>query len=785
MKIKNFELNYSGEKISGELPFSVHSLLTTNNLIEDFQYFENEKFVQWIENEPWEIEFTFNLEKLESKKLILNKVDTEAEVFLNGKLICNCNNYFKQYTVLVEKENLQLENNKLVVKFAPYVKRGKEFNQRYGFNIPMSTEDHIFGNLNQNKVSPFIRKPQYQFGWDWAPRIIGCGIHDAIQIVSVEPKVKSSIDYTLDLETRTVTYNVKSDIEVAEVKINDSIAENNVIDDVQLWYPSGHGEAYLYKFDITFIDGTTLTKHIGFRQFEIKRENDEFGKSFDVYVNGIKVFIKGASHIPNEMSLDKLTNEIVKQELDAVKDANFNLIRVWGGGDYESDYFYDICDQYGILVWQDFMFACAMYPDFEEFLTEVEEEVMQVIERLKDRTSLLLFCGNNEISAGWSQGNMDMGWGWKKRYNSEQIKRLYCTYDDIFNKRIPALVKSNSDVFYWNSTPWTGDDYIFCDTKNNIGDSHFWGVWHEDLPISEFENHISRFVSEYGVQSFSSYELMSEFISSENMSLYSDEMIMHQKSTDGNKKIAKYINDLFGNVDCNFEYFCYLSQVSQAEALYTAISYHRKLSYLCGGTIYWQLNDVWPCASWSTIEYNGKYKAAHYAVKESYQSEYISVFKKKAHTELFYMNDREITATRKVKVFINKLNGEVLHELNYDVQLKPGKNTFITKYNPELYPEGTYLKIESYDEMGYIVTEAINSMHNVNLSSLNEATYTIEQVNEHKYKVKSDVFSYYTEFVTKTNLERNFIHMEPEKWYEIEANEAFEISKIRSLNNLI
>ena len=410
------------------------------------------------------------------------------------------------------------------------------------------------------------------------------------------------------------TENVKLEKGENDISINYSIKNP------KLWWTNGLGDQNLYKIKTALLHGNNEIESnettIGLRTIKLVQKPDEFGESFYFELNGVPVFMKGANHIPNDIFLNQVTAEIYEREVKTAAESNMNMLRVWGGGIYEDDIFYDLCDQYGILVWQDFMFACSMYPGEKDFLENIKQEAADNIKRLRNHPSIALWCGNNEIDVAWQEYS-DGGWGWKQRYNDEQHKEIWNNYESIFHQILPEIVKElDPDRTYWPSSPMAGSKEHSNYTSTS-GDMHYWGVWHGKEPFSEFRNKRARFMSEYGFQSFPELSTVKKYALPEDYDIESEVMAAHQRSGIGNLRIKEYMSWYYKEPK-NFENFLYVGQLLQAEGIKYAIEAHRMDMPYNMGTLYWQMNDCWPVASWSGMDYYGNWKALQYFVKKAF-----------------------------------------------------------------------------------------------------------------------------------------------------------------------
>ncbi len=605
------------------VPASVHTALLQNGLIEDPYYRDNEEKLQWIEQEDWEFQCSFDVgaEVLSRKHVELNfgGLDTYARVFLNDTLVLETDNMFRTWTAEVKKW-LKPGVNELHVYFESPVKKVAQDWKNLGYELP-------------GGIRTMTRKAQYHYGWDWGPRFVGAGILKAPELLAWDDLLIENIFVTTQSISKEKAEMVariryRSDFKgpvtlVAQLEKRRSIEDRNFrigvhedsvtweVPDPQLWWCNGMGKPHLYDFTISIKRGTTNIEvanvRAGIRTVELVTEKDQAGESFYFKLNGVPVFAKGANYIPQDMFQDRVAPARYKRLLDDAVAANMNMLRVWGGGIYEDDLFYQLCDARGILVWQDFMYACAMYPGNGRFLKNAAREAYEQIERLRQHPCIALWCGNNENNEAWHM------WGWQMQFNEAQRNQIWKDYQLLFNDLLPTYVANyGGNVPYWESSPRYGRR----DPKSNTeGDSHYWGVWHDEEPFDVFNKKVPRFMSEYGFQSFPEWRTIESFSKPEERELESKVMLTHQKHPRGNTLIAEYLKRDYRPVK-TFADFVYVSQLLQAEGMRTGIEAHRRSKPYCMGTLYWQLNDVWPVASWSGIDYYGRWKALHYYVRD-------------------------------------------------------------------------------------------------------------------------------------------------------------------------
>lgn len=680
-----------------KVPGTVHTDLLANQLIEDPFYRLNEKKQQWIDKVDWEYQTYFTLtEDILQKQhidLVFEGLDTYADVFLNDQLILNADNMFRTWRIDC-KPFLKPENHLHIVLKSP-IKIGLQKLNDLGYQLPADNDQSENGELGTQRVSIFTRKAGYHFGWDWGPRLVTSGIWRPINIVgwnSARINNVQIIQNHLDNEiaNMTMTAEVQADTTMSALLEvwyeNQQLATEELqllagsdfykidfdIRNPKLWWPNGLGEAFLYPITIKLITNKTLADtafmNIGLRTLQLVREpdTDGTGESFYFEVNGRPVFAKGANYIPNDIFLPRVTPEQYAQVVAAAADANMNMLRVWGGGIYENDLFYDLCDRHGIMVWQDFMFACAMYPGDSTFLENVRHEASDNIKRLRNHPSLALWCGNNEIENAWGPYDENRGWGWKQRHSSTQRAEIWQAYDTLFHHILPQLVQQlDTKTSYWHSSPSAGMGKLAGEDTPS-GDVHYWGVWHGQHPFSDYKKYIARFMSEYGFQSFPLMATVARFTEPQDWDLESEVMAAHQRSGIGNQRIRAYMEQDYV-VPQDFEQLLYVSQLLQAEAIRTAIEAHRSAMPYCMGSLYWQLNDVWPVASWSGIDSYGQWKALHYAAKEAFKN--TAIYLDQADGVLGFVVVSDLEEPRKALLQMEVLNfyGDTLFRKNIPI----------------------------------------------------------------------------------------------------------------------
>ncbi|MCW0481481.1 beta-mannosidase [Gaoshiqia sediminis] len=669
------------------VPGCVHTDLLANEKIEDPFYRLNERDLQWIDKLNWAYKTNIRVEKelmaRDRVALDFKGLDTYADIFLNGKQVASTDNMFREYLVDV-KSFLQEGENELKIVFRSPIVEGLKKYDANPFVIPVSDND--LAEIGQveggKKVSVYTRKAGYHFGWDWGPRLVTSGIwrpvylkawDDArinnLQIVQHEVnEQKATFTAVIEVESEKsgpAIIQLENDGQVlatAQVKLQAGSATYPVdfqIADPKLWWTNGLGEQPLYTIKASLrIDGRTTeaTGRIGIRTLELVREKDEQGTSFYFKLNGVPVFMKGANYIPNDAFPSRVSDDMYQTVVNTAKTSNMNMLRIWGGGIYEDDLFYDLCDEAGILVWQDFMFACAMFPGDDEFLSNVKEEAADNIRRLRNHPSIGLWCGNNEILAAW------YSWGWKQAEEAksqENADKIWKAYEDIFHNVLAEAVEEHDPArAYWSSSPSSGTG-IPADLVN--GDEHYWGVWWGKEPFKNYATHIARFMSEYGFQSFPELKTVKQYALPEDFDIVSEVMNSHQRSSIGNKTIEYYMLQDYKKPK-DFESFLYVNHVLQAEGIKFAVEGHRRAMPYCMGSLYWQINDCWPVASWSSTDYYQRWKALQYYVKKGFEPILVSPYTEGDFLKIGIVSDRLQRINATLKLSMVDFSGKVVWE---------------------------------------------------------------------------------------------------------------------------
>ncbi|MCH2035151.1 MAG: glycoside hydrolase family 2 protein [Tenacibaculum sp.] len=694
---ENWTFKKSNDTIwrTAEIPGTVHTDLMNHNIIENPFYRLNEHDVQWIDKEDWIYKTTFNITEdtfnKEQLEIEFHGIDTYSKIYINDTQVFTTDNMFRRYQIDIKK-HIKIGENELKVILESPIKKGIEKFDSIDYQIEVSDNDLAkIGKVKENKkVSVFSRKAGYHFGWDWGPRLVTSGIwrpvilkswdNFKIEDVFIRQKVlKDSAQLSAEIEILSTKEFEKSKI---EININDTLivskehqlnlGKNKItipftIKNPELWWPNGMGKQYLYDINVKVSHKNHYDEkrnRIGLRTIELLREKDSIGTSFYFKVNGVPTFMKGANYIPQDLFLTQVKDSNYYHILNSAKEANMNMIRVWGGGFYENKKFYDLCDEMGLLVWQDFMFACAMYPGDEKFLENVNQEAIDNVKRLRNHSSIALWCGNNEVLSAWER------WGWKQKVTKEQSKKAANTtwqsYVDIFHKILPEVVEQyDADRKYWASSP---SSELGVPESHTDGDAHYWGVWWGKEPFDNYNVKIPRFMSEFGFQSFPELATVNKYTLPEDHDIFSEVMKSHQRSSIGNGTIKEYMLRHYQQPK-DFESFLYVSHLLQAYGITTGIEAHRKNRYRCMGSLYWQINDCWPVASWSSIDYYGKWKALHYGVKESFKKTIVSYDDKKDKIKVFIATDSLSNFNAKLTIDLLNFEGNKLKSWNQNIEV--------------------------------------------------------------------------------------------------------------------
>lgn len=716
-----WRLEGAGNCVDVQIPGDVHSALLQAGKIKDPYWGKNEIDLQYLNREDWVFSRLFQLEEafIQSPSVCINfdSIDTIAEVTINGHVIGYSDNMFVRRRWEV-KPFLLVGENKLIVKIRSAENEAALRALELPYEVPGC--EYPVQSSNRN----LVRKVQCHAGWDWGCCLMVAGLYGEIYLNTAQPvrieHVVTHQSHKKDVCHLEVTVELYSAEECERELIllidgqhaakifklnhgNNIICHKIDVENPQIWWPNGYGAQPLYNLEVT-MSGQKLKKRIGFRDLQLVMEEDERGLGFKFRVNGVDIFAKGANWIPCDAMPSRQTRSVIDDLLSSAVDANMNMLRVWGGGQYESDDFYELCDEKGLLVWQDFMFSCSTYPATEKFLKSVEKEVSYQVKRLRDHPCIALWCGNNENLGA-------LNWFDVSRENRD---RYLVDYDrlteGIIGKVVDACDPSRS---YWPSSPSGGrGDYSDNWHDDSRGDMHYWEVWHSGKSFDEYYKIKPRFCSEFGYQSFPSLDTIRTYAPEDQFNVTAPIMEHHQRNVGGNSKIIEMFTRYFRMPD-GFANFVYLSQVQQGLAIKTAVEFWRHLMPICMGTLYWQLNDLWPVCSWSSLEYGGKWKILHYMAKRFYAPVVVSAFQKEPEIlQIWVTNDKQWTIDVEVNIRIITFRGEEIKAVKISEKIECGSSVCIKNFlRGELAPDpsDTFMLIDMHSDEGVYRNEHVFS----------------------------------------------------------------------------
>ncbi|CAH0159042.1 glycoside hydrolase family 2 protein [Chryseobacterium sp. Bi04] len=777
--------------LPAKVPGTVHLDLMSNKIIQDPFKDENEKKVQWIENEDWDYQTIFRVSPKELEyhniDLVFNGLDTFSEIYLNGKLLKKTDNMFRKWEIPV-KQNLKSGENILQVKFKSAVATGKTLAQKVPFTMPESPRS-------------FVRKAQYQFGWDWGPRLVTAGIWKDVKLafwntarlVHVKIEQKSLSDKNADLNIHTLifadkegeyTMNINHDANTVHLKKGQNkISIPYPIQNPRLWQPNGWGEPYLYNIDITLQKDSKLlsdeTLKIGLRTVELVQEKDGKGKSFYFKVNGNPLYIKGTNWIPADSFSPRITKEKYQKLIRDSKEAHMNMIRIWGGGIYEDDEFYKACDENGILVWQDFMFAGSFYPADAEFLNNVKEEVKDQVNRLQNHPSIALWCGNNEIDEAI------VNWGYQKqfKYSKNDSVQVWKDYKKLFHDLIPSTLKENLTAdknIYWPSSPSIGWGHKESLTE---GDSHYWGVWWGEQPFEIYNEKVGRFMSEYGFQGMPTLETTKSMFSGvPDLNLQNPAIKAHEKHSRGWEIINEYMQRDY-KIPTDFVKYNYISQLLQARGMQIAIEAHRRARPYNMGTLYWQLNDCWPVVSWSSIDYLGNWKAFHYQAKRSFEPTLISVSETKEAFDIYFVSDLLDDLEIRSGAELMDFEGKVLWSVDTKDQLLANSSKKQLEIKKENFSKFDLSKsvLRIYFVNGSVQQEKLFFFNKPKDIKLLKPTITVKKISSTEIELSTDVLAKDVYLIGDTHFSDNYFDLLPKTSKRIILSKPLDTIEILSL----
>ncbi|MDR0938595.1 MAG: glycoside hydrolase family 2 protein [Mediterranea sp.] len=720
------------------VPGTVHQDLLRHQELPNPFFGTNEQKIQWVENEDWEYRTTFVVtpDQLarDAAELTFEGLDTYADVYLNGASLLKADNMFVGYTVPV-KELLRVGENRLHIYFRSPIKQTLPQYASNGFDYPADND------RGDKHLSVFSRKAPYSYGWDWGIRMVTCGVWRPVTLrffdvatiddyyvkqlsladlrahLSHELEVRNVLPHPVEAELRLICSLRGEERATGGTKVTLRPGTNRVVVPMDIasperWMPNGWGEPTLYNMSARLtVDGKPVAgqaRRVGLRTVRVVNEKDKDGESFYFEVNGVPLFAKGANYIPQDAMLPAVTTERYQTLFRDIREANMNMIRVWGGGTYEDNRFYDLADENGILIWQDFMFACAPYPSDTSFMSRVEREADYNIRRLRGHASLAMWCGNNEILEAMKY------WGFKDRYTPEVYQGMWDGYDKLFHRLLPAKVKElDGERFYVHTSPYFANWAI--PGSWGVGDSHNWGVWYGKKTFESLDVDLPRFMSEFGFQSFPEMKTIAAFADSADYQIESPVMNAHQKSSIGNDLIRTYMERDF-HVPEAFDDFVYVGLVLQGQGMRHGLEAHRRNRPYCMGTLYWQLNDSWPVVSWSGIDYYGNWKALHYQALRAFAPVALNPLQRGDTLDVYLLSDRldtlsDLTLEMRVEDFGGRGLGKPIRQRH--LELPANASTLVRAMRiSELLPEtewgSAYLRLTLTDKRGRPVASDVH-----------------------------------------------------------------------------
>ena len=795
-----FKMNGEEKWLKAAVPGTVHTDLMMNARIPDPFVEQNETTVGWVGKSDWEYQSEFTLTdsilQLEQIELCFEGLDTYADVYLNDVLLGSSDNMFRSWIYNV-KQFVKTEN-KLKVRFHAVEPVATKLANKVSYTLPEG-------------LRCYTRKAQYQYGWDWGPRLLTCGIWKPVYLrgagaIQLQSLFVNAVDSGLPLKLQasvgiTATESRKVSLELSCKQFPVTVLQEVVLQkgyqlvripflfpDGKRWYPWQKGEQPLYDFSCRVIESNVspVKCTAGFSSAQLIQEKDSIGESFGFRINDKNLYARGANLIPPHLFLPSVPDSEYETLVKKAKAANINMLRVWGGGAYLPESFYRYCDQYGMMVWQDFMFACSMVPGDSAFADNVRKEAIEQVQRLSVHPCIVLWCGNNESDEGWHN------WGWQKQFNYSKTDSasIWKNYTRLFHEILPEVVDSfTPEIPYWPSSPSLGWGRA---ESMQRGDSHYWGVWWGMEPFEKYKEKTGRFMSEYGFQSAPATGIWKGVVS--NPSLTSKSLRSHQKHPKGFETIDHYLKQYF-KVPTDWSDYTYLSQLQQAYGMKIAMDAHRCAYPKNQGSLFWQWNDCWPVVSWSAIDSRENEKLFYYTARQAFDTLYIHTEETVRGLETTVHNDGRDYASVTIRtyfIYTNKVSSPAGID---EVYLKLPVDTFVS--TALLYPRSqlTFLEKESVA----IVTEAVDNFTfkvvrrdflfrcKPNELKLSPAVITVRQTGEDKLTISSDVFVYgcylYDEEGTASFGDNGF-HLLPGERKLISFKGDFSKIKWKCLNNI-
>ncbi|MDE7476692.1 MAG: glycoside hydrolase family 2 protein [Lachnospiraceae bacterium] len=769
-----------------EVPGTVISGLYAAGKIENPYYRENEYEVRKLFWKDYQFvrSFMVDRELLTRKELALvcKGLDTLAQIFINGKEIACTDNMHRTYTFPI-KDYVREGENEICITFHSVLR----FIENYPYKENKTIQYVPCGAMKGNQL---VRKGHSMFGWDWGPQLVDAGIWRDIYIEGntgakiedvrirqyhekdggVHVRTTIALSGAVGLEQSDaaviVTLAEKKDGVVSEkiatvtAKHADGVTAGSccsdiyeaeiVVENPKLWWPNGYGEQPLYQLtaaitlDTNSIVGQTVKKTIGLRTLTISQEADEWGNEFAFIVNGVKIFTKGGNYIPEDAVYPWIKKEQQEYLLKCCVRANFNCVRVWGGGYYPSDTFYDLCDEYGLIVWQDLMYACNVYDVTDDFAATVRQETIDNVRRIRHHASLGLWCGNNEIESAWHH------WG---DFQKESMY-LRADYIKLFEDILPKALREADEVtFYWPSSPSSGGCFDEPDSDRR-GDVHYWDVWHGQKPFSDYQKYYFRFCSEFGFQSFPCLKTVETYTMEKDRNIFSKVMESHQKNDAANGKMLYYVSENF-RYPKDFKSLLYVTQVLQGMAIKSGVDHWRQNRGRCMGTLYWQINDNWPVASWASIDYYGRWKALHYMAAKFYAPVAVSIQKTQDSISVWLENETFAEQKCIVSLCVRDMAFDIVKEWKANAQVEPlsSKELISCLFKAEFVDTGfahadnLFLEAEVVLADGTVLTDTDTIMpyKHMELPKPHFTTEVSESENGFEIAVHSDVFAPFVE----------------------------------------
>lgn len=661
------------ESVDMQIPGTVLSGLLAAGKIKDPFYRTNEDATRALFWKDYVFTRTFDVdEELLAQQhivLVCEGLDTLAEISINGTFLAKTDNMHRTWKFQAKKL-LHPGKNEIQIVFRSVLR----FIEDYPYEAHKKINYIPCGSMKGNQL---LRKAHSMFGWDWGPQTIDAGIfrdiylqgysHARIEDIRIHQQhaknvsVQTSITLSESVPRQKLCVELSEDgadkplqTKLCKTNADGVAAVDFVIENPKLWWPNDYGDQPLYIVRTTLLDedGTNLesiTRRIGLRTLTISQEKDEWGNEFAFCVNGVKIFTRGGNYIPDDCLYTRITEKKLDYILESCRRAHFNCVRVWGGGYYPSDAFYDLCDEKGLIVWQDLMYACNVYDVTDAFAENCRQETYDNVRRLRHHASLGLWCGNNEIESAWDH------WGDFQK----ETPYLRADYIRLFEEVLPkAVQEADGETFYWHSSPSSGGCFDNPDDANR-GDTHYWDVWHGQKPFTDYRKYFFRFCSEFGFQSFPCAKTVNSFTLEDDRNIFSRVMESHQKNDAANGKMLYYLSENL-RYPKDLTHLLYASQVLQGMAIKYGVDHWRRNRGRCMGTLYWQINDDWPAPSWSSIDYFGRWKALHYMAQKFYAPHAVSMTLEDHRCHVYFSNESFETTEYSLTLSIRDLSGNVL-----------------------------------------------------------------------------------------------------------------------------